>query len=393
MRMVIASPPRATSRIVSMMPSSVSESSDEVASSKTSRCGCRSSARAIESRCFSPPETLTPPSPMTVSSPRSARASRLSHAACRSTSKQSASDADGFTNSRFSRIVPGEQLRVLRDEADPRPQAVEIDLVAGDAVVEDAARLRRVQAHQQLHQRRLAGARRPDEGHRFAPPHIERDVAEAPETTPIGAGSDILERQRLQSGSGTGCAGRGSGIFRMLLEEVERDLGLAVDVDDVAELLQRSENEERVDEQREELADGDRPRVDQVTNSSSPRASPQSAQTLILLPKPKPRCWRITVTLPPTLPPGVTLKNSSPLTARWSSRILNGWMKRWLPGPLPKAANVLFSGIDGGYGLSEVSVEDNTPAASHRGESSRLPICFPLGSCNWPEPHCITSGG
>ena len=30
------------------------------------------------------------------------------------------------------------------------------------------------------------------------------------------------------------------------------------------ELLQRSEDEERVDEQREELADGDRARVDQV---------------------------------------------------------------------------------------------------------------------------------
>ena len=61
----MASPLVATSRIVSTMPSSVSESSDEVASSKTSRCGRRSSARAIDSRCFSPPDTLTPPSPMT----------------------------------------------------------------------------------------------------------------------------------------------------------------------------------------------------------------------------------------------------------------------------------------------------------------------------------------
>jgi hypothetical protein len=41
----------------------------------------RSSARAIESRCFSPPETFTPPSPMTVSSPLSALSRSDWHAA------------------------------------------------------------------------------------------------------------------------------------------------------------------------------------------------------------------------------------------------------------------------------------------------------------------------
>ena len=103
---VITWRPRATSRIVWLISSSVSESSDEVASSKTSSCGRRSSARAIESRCFSPPETLTPPSPITVSSPRSARASSGSQAARWSTSRHSASVASGRTNSRFSRIEP-----------------------------------------------------------------------------------------------------------------------------------------------------------------------------------------------------------------------------------------------------------------------------------------------
>ena len=96
----------ATSRIVLVISSSVSESSDEVASSNTSSRGRRSSARAIDSRCFSPPETLTPPSPITVSSPWSARASRLSQAARRSASRHSASVAVGLTNSRFSRIEP-----------------------------------------------------------------------------------------------------------------------------------------------------------------------------------------------------------------------------------------------------------------------------------------------
>jgi hypothetical protein len=53
-----------------------------------------------------PPDTLTPPSPMTESSPLSARASKDSHDALRSTSRQSASVAVGLTNSRFSRMVP-----------------------------------------------------------------------------------------------------------------------------------------------------------------------------------------------------------------------------------------------------------------------------------------------
>ena len=54
------------------------------------------------------------------------------------------------------------------------------------------------------------------------------------------------------------------GNLQNLFVDVERRFGLAVDVDDVAELLQRAEDEERVDEQREELADGDLAREDQV---------------------------------------------------------------------------------------------------------------------------------
>ena len=49
-----------------------------------------------------------------------------------------------------------------------------------------------------------------------------------------------------------------------LLEHIQRRLGFAVDVDDVAEFLKRAEDEERVDEQREELPDGDRARVNQI---------------------------------------------------------------------------------------------------------------------------------
>src|SRR5439155_1572104 len=105
-RLSIARALPATSRIVRLIASSVSESSDDVASSNTSRCGLRSRARAIESLCFSPPETLMPPSPITVSSPLSARARRACAAAFLRTSRHSASVACGFTNFRFSRMVP-----------------------------------------------------------------------------------------------------------------------------------------------------------------------------------------------------------------------------------------------------------------------------------------------
>ena len=70
------------------------------------RLGRRRRARAIERRCFSPPETFTPPSPISVSSPLSARARRLWQAAMVRTDIQSVSDAVGLTKSRFSRMVP-----------------------------------------------------------------------------------------------------------------------------------------------------------------------------------------------------------------------------------------------------------------------------------------------
>ena len=48
------------------------------------------------------------------------------------------------------------------------------------------------------------------------------------------------------------------------LKVEQRDFGLAVDVDDVPQFLQRSEDEERVDEEREKLADADALGKDQV---------------------------------------------------------------------------------------------------------------------------------
>ena len=63
-------------------------------------------ARAMDNRCFSPPETLIPPSPIVEFNPSSARCNNLLQLALCNTSSNSSSVADGFTNNKFSRIVP-----------------------------------------------------------------------------------------------------------------------------------------------------------------------------------------------------------------------------------------------------------------------------------------------
>ena len=67
--MVICSREFEISRTVLVISSSVRESRAEVALSKISRRGWRNSARAMDSRCFSPPDIFNPPSPMAVSKP------------------------------------------------------------------------------------------------------------------------------------------------------------------------------------------------------------------------------------------------------------------------------------------------------------------------------------
>jgi hypothetical protein len=59
----------ATSASVSWIACSVRLSSDEVASSKIRICGFLRIARAMATRCFSPPDSFSPRSPTTVSHP------------------------------------------------------------------------------------------------------------------------------------------------------------------------------------------------------------------------------------------------------------------------------------------------------------------------------------
>ena len=63
-RIVICVPAFDTSRMVVVISSSVNESNAEVASSNSNSFGFRSSALAIDRRCFSPPDNFKPPSPI-----------------------------------------------------------------------------------------------------------------------------------------------------------------------------------------------------------------------------------------------------------------------------------------------------------------------------------------
>ena len=104
--MVICCLSRETARMVWVISSSVNESRAEVASSNSSKRGLLSKALAMESRCFSPPDSLRPPSPIMVSSPLSARCNKEWQAAFSSTACNSGSVACGHTKSKFSRMVP-----------------------------------------------------------------------------------------------------------------------------------------------------------------------------------------------------------------------------------------------------------------------------------------------
>ena len=86
--------PLATSCRLCRMPISVAVSSADVASSARRSRGCRRNARAMATRCFSPPLSLTPLSPTIVSNPSGISASVASsraHVAASSTSSTLAS--------------------------------------------------------------------------------------------------------------------------------------------------------------------------------------------------------------------------------------------------------------------------------------------------------------
>ena len=104
--MVICSLSADNSLMVSVMDSSVKLSSEEVASSKISKCGCLNNALAMDNLCFSPPLNFNPPSPIRVTKPFPPLSQILLQLAFLSAINISSSDALGATNARFSLMVP-----------------------------------------------------------------------------------------------------------------------------------------------------------------------------------------------------------------------------------------------------------------------------------------------
>ena len=155
-------------------------------------------------------------------------------------------------------------------------KAVDFDLVLARPVVKDVARMRPVESDEKLDQRRLSRARRPDECDGFAARNVERDPFERRPVGRLMLERDVVEGQRLAAGrSATGCSGRGSGFnARIVSKFSQRSFRFAVSIDHVSQFLQRSENEERIDEQRKELPHRDALREDQVEHQEQD-GSPQ----------------------------------------------------------------------------------------------------------------------
>ena len=90
-----------------------------------------------------------------------------------------------------------EQQDLLRHQAEPQTQIAEPHVADVDAVDRDPAGDRIVEPRQQLHERGLAAAVGADDGHRFAGPHFELNVAQH-RLVRVVVEVDVLERDRLR---------------------------------------------------------------------------------------------------------------------------------------------------------------------------------------------------
>src|SRR3990170_2797090 len=169
----------------------------------------------------------------------------------------------------------GKELRVLCDEADALAQAVEVDRVAREAIVQYAAGPRRIESDEKLDQRRLPGTGWSDERDRFAALDGERDACQCRICRGLVHETDVVEFQIFDVGQWNRI--RRLRVFwrvQNLPEVSERHLGLPVDVDDVPQLLHRAEDEEGIEEQREKLPYRDLLGEDQVQHQKE-NARPQ----------------------------------------------------------------------------------------------------------------------
>ena len=193
--------PRMSTSSASRMMISVSVSTLDVASSSTSTGRSNASARANESSCFCPTDSDAPRSPSTVSRPagswpmnRSARTAAAARA----------------TSSSPSRVSPRRMFAAMLPEnrctsCSTRPNIARTSSSARSrmsiAVHQDAPLADVVEPHQQVDERRLAGAGGADDPDAPAGKHLERDVAQHVVLAVVGE-PDVIEHdvRRLARG-------------------------------------------------------------------------------------------------------------------------------------------------------------------------------------------------
>ncbi len=100
---------------------------------------CATSARAIASRWRWPPETLVPPWAIGASSPSGIASTKSRACATSSACHSSLVGGVRVAVAQVARDRAGEQVRPLRDQPDPAPQHVGVELAHVDAVDEHAA--------------------------------------------------------------------------------------------------------------------------------------------------------------------------------------------------------------------------------------------------------------
>src|ERR1039458_7264227 len=128
----------------------------------------------------------------------------------------------------------GEELSILGHESDFLAQQIEIDAIRWNSVIENGARLGRVQANQQLYQRRLPCSGRSNESNRVAASSAETDSIERESRRAVMLESDILELQCHQfvERFGIGRFGIARGVENVL-KILQRNFGFAIDVDEI----------------------------------------------------------------------------------------------------------------------------------------------------------------
>ena len=181
-----------------------------VGSSARSRSGSVTRARAMATRCCCPPDSSVGSWSRRSASPNRSRAAVARAARSRA--------ADALVGEGHGHVLERRRARQqvvgLEDEADgpaaQARQAVVVELVHVRAAQPIAALRRPVEAADDVHERRLAGARRPDDGHELPAPDVEVDAVEGTDVEParVVDAVDVGQRdERLVGGLADGIGG------------------------------------------------------------------------------------------------------------------------------------------------------------------------------------------